>query len=89
MEWLGFQIDLSVGEFSVPLFKIDALKAKLLEVQEARYLPASQLASLIGRIISMSLTLGLVTRLMIQNLYASVTGYSGYVVEYGNLVANG
>ena len=26
MEWLGFQIDLSVGEFSVPASKIDALK---------------------------------------------------------------
>ena len=30
LEWLGFQIDLSVGKFSVPVSKIDALKSKLL-----------------------------------------------------------
>ena len=70
MEWLGFQIDLSVGEFSVLASKIDALKLRLLEVKDAKCIPARKLASLIGKIISMSLALGPVTRLMTRNLYA-------------------
>ena len=60
MEWLGFQIDLSVGEFSVLASKIDALKLRLLEVKDAKCIPARKLASLIGKIISMSLALLLV-----------------------------
>ena len=70
MEWLGFQIDFSVGEFSVPASKIDALKSSLLEVKDAKCIPARKLASLIGKIISMSLVLGPVTHLMTRNLYA-------------------
>ena len=61
IEWLGFQIDLSVSEFSVPVPKIEALKSKLLKTKEAKCVPARELASLIGKIISMSLALGLVT----------------------------
>lgn len=140
IEWLGFRIDLSLREFSGPASKIDALKLKLLETKEAKCVPARVLASLIGKIISMSLALGPVTRLMTRNLYAvlncrlawchrltlsneafqeinfwlteitnfngrhiwpkpsavrvaysdaSATGYGGYIVEHGNLVANG
>ena len=33
MEWLGFCIDLVVGEFSVPISKINTLKARLLEAK--------------------------------------------------------
>ena len=61
IERLGFQIDLSVGEFSVPVPKIEALKSKLLKTKEAKCVSARELASLIGKIISMSLALGLVT----------------------------
>ena len=61
MEWLGFLIDLSVGEFSVPVSKIEALKSKLQEAREAKCVPARQLASLIGKIVSMSLVLGPIT----------------------------
>ena len=35
-EWFGFQIDLSVGEFSVPACKIDMLRSKLLTAKEAQ-----------------------------------------------------
>ena len=35
-EWLGFQIDLSVGEFSVPACKIDMLRSKPLTAKEAQ-----------------------------------------------------
>ena len=36
MEWLGFLIDLSMGEFSVPAGKLDMLKSKLLAVKESK-----------------------------------------------------
>ena len=70
MEWLGFLIDLSMGEFSVPVGKLDMLKSKLLAVNEAQLVPARKLARLIGTIISMSLALGPVTRLMTRSLYS-------------------
>ena len=137
IEWLGFHIDLALGEFSVPIPKIDALKSKLLEAKHARFLPAKQLA---GKNMSMSPSLGPVAHLMTRSLYATLngrmswchrltlteealleiefwhseissfngqhiwprpsavrvvysdassTGYGGYVVEHGNLIANG
>ena len=139
LEWLGVKVDLSEGEFSVPSPKIDVLKRKLLETQKMKCVPARQLTSLIGKIMSMSLALGPVTRLITRNLYAflncrlawchkltlsdeasqeidfwlreinyngthiwpkpsavkvaysdaSATGYGGYIVGHGNLVANG
>jgi len=47
IEWLGFNMDLALGEFSVPDQKIATLKAKLSEAIQKRFLPAKQLASLI------------------------------------------
>ena len=64
MEWLGFQINLAKGELSVPANKISMLKSQLLEVKGAQLLQARKLASLIGKIVSMSIDLGPVTRLM-------------------------
>ena len=140
IEWLGFTIDLSKGEFSIPEEKIKALKSKLVEIKSVRFVPARHLASVIGKISSMSLGLGPVSRLMTRSLYAtlnkklswfqsleisseastevefwlarleefngqdiwpkpsavrvvysdaSATGYGGYTVEHGNLVASG
>ena len=48
VEWLGFLIDLYIGEFSVPEDKIKALKLKLREVQSVRLVHAKYLASVIG-----------------------------------------
>ena len=140
MEWLGFGIDLTLGVFSVPSRKIDELKALLKAVAERRVVSAWQLASVISKIMSMSLALSTVTRLMTCNMYAvmnlstswyqqislsqealqevkfwtaeidkfngqsiwpkpsavrvvysdaSSTGYGGYVVEHGHMIANG
>ena len=140
MEWLGFRIDLCEGEFKVPDRKLAKLKLQLHEVESAQSVPARSLASLVGRIMSMSLALGPVTRLMTRSMYAllnskaawcqrlvltpeaaaelnfwlkevtkfngqgiwprpsavrvvysdaSSTGYGGYTVEHGNLVAVG
>ena len=55
MEWLGFNIDLAKGEFSVPPSKLEVLKSQLQAVAEAPMVPARQLASLVGKIMSMSL----------------------------------
>ena len=54
----------------MPVSKIDTLKSKLLETKVAKCVPAKQLASLIGKVMSMSLAFGPVTRLMTRNLYA-------------------
>ena len=140
IEWLGFIVDLSKGEFSVPSHKLDTLKSKLLELKSAEEAGARQIASITGSIISMSLALGSVSRLMTRSLYAvlnsriswcqklrltkeaheeinfwvneishfngheiwprpsalrlvysdaSSIGLGGYMVEHGNLVANG
>ena len=72
MEWLGFIIDLAKGEFTVLEHKLVKLKSQLQEALRSQIMPARILASLIGRIISMSLALGLVTRLMTCSLYATL-----------------
>ena len=55
MEWLGFQIELAKGEFCVPANKISMLMSQLLEVKGVQLAPARKLASLIGKIVSMSI----------------------------------
>ena len=70
LEWLGFQIDLSKGEFKVPQYKLNRLKLQLCEIEKGQLVPARSLASLIGKIMSMSLALGPVTRLMTHSLYS-------------------
>ena len=58
IEWLGFQIDLDKGEFTVLKHKICSLNSQLLEVSRANLVTARQHASVVGKIISMSLALG-------------------------------
>ena len=58
IEWLGFLIHLDNGEFMVPEHKISSLNSKLLEVTKAQLMTARQLASVVGKIISMSLASG-------------------------------
>ena len=140
LEWLGFKIDLALGEFLVPSRKVEELQALLKSMPDCEVVPARWLASVIGKIKSMSLALGTVTRMMTRNLYvvlnksvswyqvvsltqealqevkfwltelvkfngqriwpkpsavrvaysdASSTGYDGYIVEHGHLIANG
>lgn len=129
---LGFLIELSKGEFSVPEDKIKALKLRLREIQSIRLVHAKYFASVID---SMSLGLGPLSCLMARSMYAalntwcqklelsneareevqfwfnslenfnrqdiwpkpsavrvvysdtSATGYGGYTVEHGNLIA--
>ena len=72
VEWLGFHVDLNKGVFSVPPEKIKALKSAIKLIREMPQVPSRLLASVIGKIISMSLGLGPVTRLMTRSLYANL-----------------
>jgi len=72
IDWLDFRIDLVKGVFSVPPEKLDALKAVVKHVKESPTVPARQLVSVIGKIISMSLGLGTNAQLMTRSLYASL-----------------
>ena len=140
IEWLGFKIYLAKGEFSVPDHKLFKLRLQLQEALGLQLMPARKLASLIGKIMSMSLALGLIAWFMTCSLYATLnnrvawcqkllltpealeelkfwfnevtkfngqhiwpkppavrviysdassTGFGVYIVEHGNLIANG
>ena len=60
--------------FSVSDHKVVKLRSQLQEALRLQLMPARKLASLIGKVISTSLTLGLVThaKLMTYSLYATV-----------------
>ena len=70
MKWLGFTLDLSQGRIMVPTVKIEALKSCLLYALSKNSLTARVLASIVGKIISMSLAVGPVSRLMTRSMYA-------------------
>ena len=60
----------------VPTEKIEALKSCLMYALSKDYLTARALASVVGKIISMSLALGPVSRLMTRSMYALLTARS-------------
>ena len=66
--WLGFVIDLSLGQIEVPLEKIASLKAALTQTRAASYVQARRLASIIGQVIYMGSSIGSVSRFMTQSL---------------------
>ena len=69
LSWLGFNIDLEKGSISVPQAKLDNLHAQLQVAGKCERLHAKILASLTGKLISMSLTLVPVARLMTKGMY--------------------
>ena len=66
--WLGFELDLELGQLKVPEGKLETLRG-LLAREDNEFIPAKALASLIGKIASMSPALGPVTRLRTRSLY--------------------
>ena len=74
IKWLGFELDLQQGQISVPQEKISLLKAQLGKTVRVPGLRVRQLASIIGKIISMSLAIGPVARLMTRGMYAMLNG---------------
>ena len=70
--WLGFDINLRNNQLQVPPYKIEALQHQLCHVITQPRLLAKELASLIGKIISMSLAFGPIGRFMTRSLYATL-----------------
>ena len=66
---VGFNIDLEKGTIEVPQIKLDNLRTQLLMAAEHKELHAKLLASLIGKLIPMSLAIGPVARLMTRSMY--------------------
>ena len=72
INWLGFVIDHQNGCFHVPDDIISRLKMSLSPLLTATVVPVRSLASVVGKIISMSLALGPVSRLRTRALYAVI-----------------
>ena len=70
LQWLGFVIDLALGQLEVPQEKLVALRQALDRACQTSRMLARQLASIVGRIISMGLAIGPVSRFMTRSLYA-------------------
>ena len=83
--WLGFELDLALGYISVPVEKVTHLKQCLSQTEGMRAISAKALASIVGRIISMSLALGPIARLRTRNMYrlmnSRVTWYDKLVID--------
>ena len=71
-KWLGFNIYLKEGNFYVPEDKVEKLKLAIKQAYTHARVPVKTLASIVGRIISMSLAIGPVTRLRTRALYALI-----------------
>ena len=71
-DWLGFIVDLLSGCFRVPGEKIDRLKRSIASMLQASRLPVQAIASIVGRIMSMSLALGPIARLRTRSTYTDI-----------------
>ena len=70
--WLGFEIDLEEGKICIPKRKIEKLKEQLEVAISKNYLDAKSIASIVGRIISMSIAVGSITRLRTRSMYSII-----------------
>ena len=70
LQWLGFVIDLANGQIEVPEDKLHRLLDTLRDLEHAACIPAKVLASVVGKIISMGLAIGPVSRFMTRSLYS-------------------
>ena len=68
--WLGFDIDLSKSQIMVPDVKIKPLRELVSSAVTKVVLPARHIARVVGKIISLSIAVGPVSRLMTRSLYA-------------------
>lgn len=70
LQWLGFVLDLSKGQIEIPQERVSATKKKLQRACQLQRLPARELASIVGKIISMGLAIGPVSRFMTRSMYS-------------------
>ena len=68
--WLGFEIDLELGKLVVPDSKLESTCDLLQSLVERPTVPTRKFVSAIDKLISMSMALGPVARLMTRSLYA-------------------
>lgn len=78
LRWLGFEIDLDRGQLTVPQTKIDCLIEQMKKASSRREMLAIALASVIGKIVSMSLALGPLTHMITRGLYAVLNTRSSW-----------
>uniref|UniRef100_A0A1X7VUB7 CCHC-type domain-containing protein n=1 Tax=Amphimedon queenslandica TaxID=400682 RepID=A0A1X7VUB7_AMPQE len=76
--WLGFDIDLALGEIRVSRDKLHTLKILLHSINEETLIPVRVIASIVGKIISMSLVLGDIARLRTRCLYSVILSRSSW-----------
>ena len=76
--WFGFELDLEEGKIKVPEAKLACLQEILEKIGNEEGIPAKTLASLIGRIIALSIAVGPVARLMTRSLYAMLNGRTSW-----------
>ena len=69
VKWLGFEINLEKGCILVPKEKIAKLKESLAHACTAKCLPARKIAGITGKIISLGLAIGPVSRIRTRALY--------------------
>ena len=86
LAWLGFVIDLILGQIEVPEPKIVALRSMLECARHARHVRAKYLANILGIIMSMSLAFGPVSRFMTRSLYAMLESRGSWCehLEFSN-----
>ena len=70
LQWLGFVLDLKKGHIEIPPDRIDATRHRLQAVRDVKTIQARHLASIVGKIISMGLAIGPVSRFMTRSMYA-------------------
>ena len=68
--WLGFKLDLAMGLIRIPDDKLVALSQVLTHYSLVVCAPARKIASVAGKIISLGLAIGPVSRFMTRSLYA-------------------
>ena len=78
MIWLGFEVDLESGQLLIPQLKIDSLMEQMKRAKYCSEMSATALASVIGRIMSVSLALGPLARMMTRCMYAVLNTRSSW-----------
>ena len=76
--WLGLNINLDEGTLSIPTGKIAKLKCSVAAILESGIAPAKLIASVIGRIVSMSLGIGPIGRFRTRGLYRLLNSRSSW-----------
>ena len=82
LTWLGFVIDMEAGKIEVPQEKISALRELTQKFQLEEIVTARLIASVVSRIIAMSLAVGPISRFMTRSLYALINSRLSW---YGKL----